>query len=1843
MLDNSYYKYKKSVLDNITNNTLQIVDNHSYQCICDVTNEYLESKKYLKNNIIDSVDYNKYLVDCEEKIISVHSVNLPKLNTGEILCLDYYDYAWKNNLVHGNISWFNSGLSRTNSYKDAIVQEGQILYLGESFFENGFKYTGYDNKNTFVISDIDDDGIVVLPPGCSVLWCLDKQEINKIKKLIMIGDSFTPYILYIQDNQFLTLVPNSSYELVDVSNIDIEFYSTSKGLTITTPYGDFDTAINRGYNYKFNKAYCFYTPLSFNSTGEFHISLSGIFYNYDIVLDDFGKNIELNNIDLSWHRSYSYKLETEVNIVINNNIKFVKYLNISDSIEPNFSLSAYNFKTISLGKKTRYSVNAQISLNLLQSLKQFTNGTIFHTYNNLDLSNSKNVSILRDFIYSFNDIIARGYKIVYCINCGDNKEKYIDIEELYDYYTILYTTNNYGKYIDDLAENQLEYKQEYLDRISKLYGISKSNIYGDLNYTKAKELFCGSDKLVELKSIDIENSTIYMETGAGVDLLVNIFQFILLRMSGLCSYNIVTTEDKISYGVKKDEYFDNLKARELLVFSDITKNAYINGESSENVFCSIHYRNYHKESIFYNEYKNVIQLYISYVYAKSDRYNYSYIKDLYKTKEYKLIGSDIYSSVSSNDVKIKLLQSAEKVAKAQKTESIQVKSLLEFVSNSKHYELYGGKSLNCINVSKVTKSNLPKNLIMDSVYYDTSYLIFTLEDVNTKTVYKIEEKTLKNLLKNGEVYCENINTTLLEGALIWLMHDYDKQATLNIEHILQADMLFKSDEETKIPLYSLQLYELDTNKYGLRAYNIGEEFVLPSYIHEVCIDSHMKEKVIDTYGEDYWTDLKRLIIVNLLEKPLDVTNQILGLFKNRESIVFSKGIEFKCDANTIYKNGGKPLVVDFDIRSSLIELPQNLSLNFSYQRGPLDDVDTKIVIRSGSTIYKCKCATELEIADNVFIHSYAFSHSLLRKVTIHGGKIPDRAFNSSKKLTELIIDGGHVDISITAFLDCDEFSKITCINGGSYTLIEKDNPIELEIISQYEYIPFYSQFLKEYEETKKLDNTIKETVYPIKLNDDFTVTLKHQSGNESKLSLYQIYDYYKNGNLIFEFDMNGRHYNFVETLKYSGFKCLVFYPGINNYLCDCKLLLIMNVLEVDNYAIDSCKFVFAFQYDDWYNGNITDLPYSLLKKNCDCGFYFDMETSKEKVGIEFSFYQNKSMYTSNDWENFDFYNRNKSYHSLPDYDAINNYGSDRLDKLYFPASHSFDSNFRKQDNNLNKKNQVEFGLTYKYAKYMSLKKYRCKPASVVEIIPGIGENKLFVLNKIADITIASNYKYLWGVADKLIINTPTLITDSALSVHTVYDSVTHISYNRSYELIANADIQLVHCSVPFKKFKAYNSNVIYDCSEFNRTVKYDKYCLDTWKVNNLTNVYIELDKTSTLLVKGLRAEDLETLIDFNCYNLAYQLWNHNREKLESEKINKFLDCINDGTIKINKFAKVIKLPMVDIDITKSVIDYMHENKAIINIYDNSRDIEEEDIDEDNSSTLDLSNSEEFQEDILETPVIVEKNKKSKNNKSKSVEYVEIDPDFSIDFLTLGVDDENITDSERQNVFDSLNIDCDSLKEQALKDEEIRQQINLTNVNNMLKEQAKEAKDEQNELLNRVIDIELKDQAITASLAKEQLKIEKKARRKKAKEIYDNQIKENSTSIMTEPLDDLKIGKKIYDEQSNKSIDEIATVSDIKTNIINKNIGLASDLLSAINNNKESSLNKLIGLEFISKIIKNNIVIGYEVRNTGTNKVKKLSIETIEKLCKTGKYKLIGANYSLFSGIVIDGNLKEIYI
>lgn len=1840
MLDNSYYKYKKSVLDNINNNTFRIVDTYTYQCVCGVTDEYLVSKKYLKNNITDSIDYNKYLVDCEEKNISIHSVNLPQLDTNEVLCLDYYDYAWKNNLVHGNISWFNSDIPRTKSYQDAIVQEGQILYLPESFFENGFKYSGYDNKNTFVISDIDDDGIVVLPPNCSVLWCLDKQEINKIKKLIMIGDSFTPYILYIDENQFLTSIPNSSYELIDVSNIDIEFYSTSKGITITTPYGDFHAAINKGYYYKFNKAYCSYTPLSFISLGEFHISLSGIFYEYDILLDDFDKDIELNNIDLSWSRSYNYKLETEVNIIINNNIKFVKYLNISDTMEPNFSLSAYNFNTICLGKKTRYSSNERISLILLQSLKEFTQGTKFYTYNNLNFS-SKSGSILSDIICCFNDMIASGYSVVYCISCGDNKEKYINIEELYDYYTILYTINNYGKYIDDLAENQLGYKQEYLDRILKLYGISKSNIYGDLNYIKAKELFCGSDKLVELKSIDMENSTIYMETGAGVDLLVNIFQFILLRMSGLCSYNIVTTEDKLSYGVKRDEYFDNLKASELLVFSNLTNNAHINDGVSESVFCVINYKNYRGNSIFYNEYRNVIQLYVYYIYANSDKYKYSYIKGLMNNREYKLIGSDIYSVVSTNDVKIKLLQSAEKKAKAQKEETVLVKNLLAFVSNSKHVGLYGGKQLSCINVSRITKSNLPKNLIMDSPYYDTSYLIFTLEDVNTGDVYKIEKSTLEQLLRRKEVYCDNINTTLLEGSLIWLMHEYDKQATLNIEHILQADMLFKSEEDTKRPLYSLQLYELGINMYGLRAYNIGEEFVLPSYIHEVCIDSHMKSSVISDYGEDSWTDLKRLIIVNLLDKPLDVTNQILGLFKDRDSIVFSKGIEFKCDENTVYKNSGKPLVVDFDIQSSLIELPQNLSLNFSYQKGPLDDTDTKIVIRSGSTIYKCKCATELDIADNVFIHSYAFSNTLLKKVIIHGGKIPDRAFTSSKEFTELIIDGGHVDIAINAFIDCNKFAKITCINGGSYTLIEKDNPIELELISLHDEVPFYNEFLKQYEETKKLDSNFKEIVYPIGLNDDFTVTLKHQSGNESKLSLYQIYDYYKNGNLIFEFDINGEHYNFVETLKYSGLECLVFYPGINNYLCDCKLLLIMDIFkESDNYALDKCKFVFGFQYDDWYNGNITDLPYSLLHKNCDCGFYFDMKDTKDIVGIEFSFYQNKSIYNEYDWREFYFYYMNKNSNYRPD--EVNNYSNEKLNKLYFPASHSFDINFKKQDSALHKKDKVEFGLTNKYAKYMAAKKYRCKIADEVEIIPGIGENKLFVLNQIADMSLASSCKYLWANTKKLTINSPTLITDSALCVYKVYDSVSYATYNNDIELYVNADLQLVHCSVPFNKFKVKNSNVMYDCSEFNRTLKYDKCCLNIWETGKLTDIYIELDKTSTLLVKGLRVEDLESLIDINCYNLAYQLWSHNKEELQSDKINKFLDAVNNNIIKINKLAKMVKLPKVDIDVTKSVIDYTHEHKEIINLYDATNDINDEDIVEDEKLSTDLTDSEEFQDSTLD--VLVEKKKRPrKAKKSKNIEYVEIDPDSSVDFLTLGIDDIDITENEKLDVFNSLNIDYDGLKEQALKDKEVITQINAEKVDKELNEQKIQSKYEQRELLDRVIDIELKDQSINENLVKQQLKLEKKHNKDKAKQLYDEQMKEvaMSSKIDDKILDDSKVNKQLYHMQSNKSENDLKEVSDIKTDIIAKTSGLASDLLYAISDNQKSSLNKLIGLEFISKIIKNDVVIGYEVKHTATNKVKKLSIETIEKLCKTGKYKLIGANYSLFSGIIVENDLQEI--
>lgn len=1839
MLDNSYYKYKKLVLDSINNNTFSIVDNYDYQCICDVPEEYLLAKKYLKNNIVDSIDYDKYLVDCTEKKLSVHTANLPKLSTGEVLCLDYYDYAWKNNLIHGNISWTNGDIPRSKSYKDAVVQEGQILYLGESFFESCFKYTAYDVKNTFVISDIDDDGIVVLPPNCSILWCLDKQNINKLKKLIMIGSSFTPYIVYVDENQYLASVPNSSYELIDVSNIDVEFYSTSKSINITNIYADFDTAINKDYNYKFNKAYCSYTPLSRISYGNYQIHLSGIFYEFDIVLDDFDKNF--NDLEISWNRDYRYKLETEVNIIIHNNIKSLKNLVILDSIEHNFSLSAYNFETICLGKRKRQSINERLSMPLFESLKDFTPGTTFYTTTYDFFSFGKNATILRDYLYCLNDIISRGYPIMYSFLDKD-KKTCIKIEELYDYYTLLYTMNNYGEYIDDLAENQLEYKEEYLNRISRLYGISKSKIYGDLDYTKAKELFCGSDKLVELKSIDLENSTIYMELGAGVDLLVNMFQFVLLRMSGLCSYNIVTIEDKLKYGVKKDDYFDNLRASELLVFSDLTKNATINNGSSTNVFCAVNYRDYNSKAISYSDYKNVTYLSIYYLFGKSPKYNYIQ-KDNLRRRECKLIGSDIYVFVFKGESKIKLLQIAEKTAKAQKEESLQLRNLLGFVNNSKHAGLYGGKELSCINVSKVTKSNLPKNIIMDSVYYDTSYLIFTLEDINTGDVYKIENNTLRELLNRGEVYCHNINTTLLPGSLIWLMHDYDSQATASIERILEADLLFKSDEETKPPLYSLELYELGINMYGLRGYNIGEEFVLPSYIHEVCISniSHMKEKVIDTYGEDSWSDLKRLIIVNLLDKPLDVTNQILGLFKDKESIVYSEGIEFRCDENTVYKSS-KPLVVNFNIKSSLIELPQNLSLNFSYERGSLDIIDTKIVVRKGSTIYKCKCATELDIADNVFIHTYAFSHSTLRQVTIHGGKIPTRAFYSSKLLTELIIDGGHVDIDITAFIDCDIFSKITCINGGSYTLIERDNPVELELISEYKHIPFYNEFFKEYDKTKELDSDFNEIVYPIKLNDDFTVTLIHQSGNESRLSLYKIYDYYKNGNLIFEFDANGQHYNFVETLKYSELKCLVFYPGVNNYLCNCKLLLIMNMHEQPtHYALEECKFVFGFQYDDWYNGNITDLPYSLLQKNCNIGFYFDTDAKRDTVGIEFSFYQNRSLYNNNDWNDFNFYYSNRRSNTKPE--DINYFSNEKLDKLYFPASHSFDYNFRKQDNSLNKKDRVEFGLTYKYAKYMFAKRYRCKIANEVEIIPGIGENKLFVLNHISDTCLAAYSKYLWGNAKKLIISSPTLITNSALCVYTVYDNNTRSIFNNDIELYANADLQLVHCSVPFNKFKVKDSNIIYDCSEFNRTLSYDMICLDIWKNKKLSNIYIELDKTSTLQVKGLRVEDLESLIDISCYNFAYQLWNHNNEKLYSDKINKFLNDVNDGSIKVNKLAKVLKLPKVDIDITKSVIDYIPEYKDIINIYD--KDTDDDNIVETDDSTIDLKESEEFKDTILDG-VVDKKKKPTKpriSKKGKNIDYVEIDPDSSVDFLTLGIDDIDITEKEQSDVFNSLNIDYEGLKEQALKEKEVLTQMNTKKREKELNEQRLQSQNEQKELLNRVIERELLDQSINEDLVRKQLKLEKKQKREKARQLYNERMKEVSNSQkdteIDSTLDDSKMNKQLYDIQSNNSVEE----PEVRTDMIAKSSGLASDLLSALNHNKKSSLNKLIGLEFISKIIKNNVVIGYEIKNTDTGKIKRLSIETIEKLCKTGKYKLIGANYSLFLGIVIDNDLQEIYL
>lgn len=1800
MINEIYDKYKEEVLNHI--NTNQLFFNKVYNLNLDYTFKEGDTiPDWQTNNIKESLDYGNRLQVCSDKRVSLYEIPLYELMDGTILGKEYYSYVWSNKLLKGNPQW-KIHLEITEQYKKGIIQEGQILLLPDDFLDNGYKFSMYNTDYAFVVSNIDDDGIVVLPPNCSKLYCLDKLEAEKIKKIICIGKKISPILVYIDKLTEIEDITNH-YTYISGSNIDIEYYPVCINFNI-----------DKYTRYRSNNEDIFFNSLICN------LNTYIINDSKDIIKVDLSEIAEsvIININTNKVNKYSESANTLVDTMelcinfygedckikdVTVNSKYLLNLcGFNGYINNLFKLNIYNCKVINIRKKDRYSSSNDINLSFLEVLNDFSPNTIIKISNSFCLT-SKGTNFLERLYNQLKRLQENGLEVLFEATEGEKQSPSID--DIFNFYVLLFTFYNYGTNINTIAEKQCSFKEEYLKRISNLFGVCKSNIYGEMGYNEAIEKFCDNNILVELKHIDIQTGIVQVEAGAGVDLSLNVFQLYLLRMSGLNSPNIVSVSD-CGYNKLADNYLKNMNGCEVLVFSNLTKNAQLINGKYENIYCFIK-KPYKEEIIDYDSYKNIIGFQIYYAYPRTETNSRMYSRIIKPLSMYKLYGSDIYAENHKEYEKIKLITSLEKIAKQQKIESYQLKTLLQYVTSSIKNGLYGGKNVNCINVIKVTKSNIPQDLIMDNLYYSSYYSVFVLQDIESGKEYKVEEKTLLKLLKDRNLFCENINTTLLEGSLIWLSTDYDKQATESIERIKQANMLFKDDN--MIPNCKIDLYECEgVNNYRISGYNIGEEFVMPSYISDINIEESNKSELIETYGEDSWVDLKRIIILNTSDKILDVTGRILTLFSDSNNIVFKKGMEFLCDRNTVYKNNGKILVISDEIHSSLLELPQNISINFSCNY--LKKEDTKIVIRSGSTIYKCKPVTELDIEDNVTIYTYAFSGSSLKKVTIHGGKIPENAFSSCSVFEKLIIDGGHVDISITAFMNCDKFESIECINGGTYTLIEKDNPVILEQIKESNISPFYNSFLKQYEENQSNMNDFRERVYPVKLNKDFTVTLKHESGSVSNLTLYQILQYYNEGKLILEEDINGEHYNFIEKLKYSDYKCLVFYPGINNDMCSCKLLLILDAVKDKYFSLSKSKFVFGFQYDDWVQGNVTDLPQSVMSNEFECGFYFDLPNDNKSVGVEFSIFQFPSVLIKDNWDDFYSYYFSKYNIKPEDYDIHRNY----LDIYYFPASHSLDYRFRKQDVSGNNKNKVQFGSTFKYGKYFHAKKYRCMGAKTVIIIPGIGENKLFIINKIMDNFIHDNYYYLWSNVNNLIIKTPTIINEAALMKCQVYDNITFQYYNKTHVLEVYADLLITHCSVAFQKFKVYNSNIIYDCSNNYRLEKDAEEWLRIMKEEGLQDVYIDLDKNSTLLVKNLNQSDIESLILAGFNNLAYQLYNHSKQKdFKSDIINAFIDKINNGEIKINRNAKVLKLPKVEINILESVQDYEPNIKGIIDIYD-IEPVGEEDITEEDSNTIELTDSIE----LIQNDIKPDKNKKKSKSISnkKDIDYISIESDMSVDFLTLGIDDYDVIDKEKEDVFNSLNLDMNSLSEQAKK--EYDEQLEYENNKKLAEEsnEVKEAEYQQKELLNIVLDAQNRTLDVNNQIGQEQLSKDKKENRNIAKEIYDKQ------SIYTD--------------------DEYTTQRQIKEKIIKQNLGLASDLLSAMGD-KDLHLKKQVELELISEIYKEDKLVGYEVRHIEKGQVKKLSISTLETLYKTGKYKILGGTYSLFSGFKSDAELNKVYL
>lgn len=1815
----AYKDYKSAIL-----NALSSGKNLYVTTIGEATGVY-----NLRRKIPDDKIFNYY---SREGYYDISKIRVIRDEDNNLYGMELLKYLDENNLICGKqINDLPMPIQESLDYDfggERTEIQANLMGLGISnFLTKGYhsSYVYPDDEGFFCVDEVDDDGIVVLPPTCSALILTDILLANKVKKIItFISSSDISPAMYVAHG-LVVEISKSSIITVDCTNVEYEVYNSIINFSIRR----YDAS---GYslssNLKYNNDYAFHfkclrmceTCKSKNSNVYLNIN------EKDIPIE-----VNLKSEDRSVVLSVT---EPKVNLSLNcdKELKLLVFRNVTDSFSGNIYLNNVAVCSFDLD-----NLKIDCFTKLISNIGTDTTFIMMPTKCKIT-----EFQDLDRWISTFERLRQNGYLIKY--NTTDSDIRYGDgvvpihnllyVEELYYALTINALNTVYGNTILSTSVlDRLTYQDKIYSYLDRLYGISKSTC-GDLHFIDIYDRCCNTNS-INITEYNVNEGAMVVEVGAGVRISLNLLQFYILRIFGMVCGNIVNLYSKnniycSSYVVNSGR--NSLSGYELLFLSSAT-GVHI---KYNNDFCDFY-------GLVFTTVRHPILRYYSESGAMGYKFSYAAVKTRTSSKytAYNInkdvnwaegIKCKLYCSVS--ETTIKYLDEVESLIKINKVKQKKEFEMLGIVKHSKTAGLYDGLHVTCISQKSITNNKVSTDLIMDTVYYSGSYTVYVVED-DAGNKYKIESRTLYKLLKNGDVTSDNLNYTLIDSQVVYIRDEYDKQVTEMVEQ-LKDNQLLLTDSSLSHPCNKLEFESISDGHYKLICYNIGEELLLPSFVYCVHEMLDLEKYIEDNYGN--FVKLKKIGLEVGNSEPVDVTDRIFSLLSGTDgsySVARRPGIEFYCSENA-YVKGSKVLKITSVIANKLLELPQNLSIDFNYaymiEGYDYEEVapETKIVVRKGSTIYAIKSATEVEVAEDCLIHPRAFEGSRLKKLVLKGGKLPEYACKECVHLTDVVVDGGHVDINLLAFEGVANIDKITCINGGTYSFIGSDNALVINTLKlrgqKRELSNLYKDVIKEYDNKSSFEDTYIDAI-PYGINSDFTIKLKQKDGKEVNLSIPRICELLDNNCINFKHTAkSGTEYDFIETLQYSNLRCLVFMPGINNDFCNSKVLVLLDIDRVEHIiSLKYCNIIFAYQYKDWTTGNVKSLPTKYLNMDYQPGFFFDSEQCLYNQGFHLnavccSFWQNCSYYTIKTWENlYNYYKKSVSYR--PDeWDA---YGHRTFSTFYLPASHEMNYNYKKMDISA-RKGYVILGNKYKYAKKMHSQSYAIAPAHKVVIIPGIGENCVMELEPL---TYSNTYDWsctLWGPCKTLEIKAPTVINKDACTTAYNYKGIQErlspSHNNNTMEVYVYAPVKMRIGSVAFDKLNVIDTDLVVDCTNILNWNNWD----------NLTggaNTFIYLSGNSRLSVINLTEDVLKHLYQTSKYAYAMQLLMNanNYEELKDTQIAK--DILNLSKSAFNGlYDKAISTKFkTDAKIEISAEPYKKDK------YDTEVFFDEDETEDD--SITEVEKACQIQQSLEEgiIPPLITLDYIDDNITEASNEVVTAFSDLGNTDETVNFDDLSAKSAEM--LVSMCNVDVKGLQEKydIQIEEENKRKQELLEIQH--KEEEIQASKQQEGLLKA---LEEERQNNINSFVKEQQERDKKSKAK-AKDEYYKAISEEakaegslSDEVDTAPLTD---NAKVLTESVDKPNTRTTMLSDIFA--LEDNDKLACSLKSGLANIENTvELKDRIVLEVGNELCKNGIVIGYEVLNKSTNDVKRLSVDTVKQLCKDLRYRVVGIKYNRFSNTLV---------